>query len=254
MLRNRLVCSGDDGAGGGGAGGGGSGGTGGTGGGGYDEAQLPEAARAELARTRAALKTANEEAAQRRVLLQKYEGIDPDKYKALLDAESKREEERLRKEGEFEKLLAKERENTLAAKKSADETQSRWSSSEIRRELLAAAASLGAMKEAMTPIDEGAPSQIEAVYAAQFEFVEGKVLHRTARDDKGQRLGVAAFLELQKKGAGANLFASSLRSGSGSEGGGSAGGDAVTISRRDPMKAPKVQEAVKSGKRIEFVD
>jgi hypothetical protein len=247
MLRNRLVCSADDGSGGGGAGGGGAGGSGG-GGGSYDEAQLPEAARAELARLRGGLKTANEEAAQRRVLLQKYEGIDPDKYKGLVDAESKREEERLRKEGEFEKLLAKERENTLAAKKSAEETQARWNATEIRRELLASAAALGAMKEALTPIDEGMPSQIEAVYAPQFELVDGKVLHRTARDDKGQRLGVAAFLELQKKGVGANLFASSLKSGSGSEGGGGAPAGAYTAEQIEKMSQAEYEAARKAGK------
>ncbi len=263
MLRNRLICSADDGgagpgAGGGAGGSGGGGGAGGAGGGGgaggYDEAQLPEPARAELARLRGGLKSANEEAAQRRKLLEKYEGVDPEKYKQMVDAESKREEERLRKEGEFEKLLAKEREQTLAARKQAEETQGRWNSAEIRRELLAGAAALSAIKEAMTPISDGAPSQIEAVYAGQFEVVDGKVVHRTLRDDQGQRMGVAPFLELQKKGAGANLFASALRSGSGADGGGSAGGDAVTISRRDPNKVTKVEEAKKSGKNINFVD
>lgn len=66
----------------------------------------------DLEKLREALKRANAEAAERRHKLKEYEerlrqfdGIDPDEVRRLKELAQKAEEERLRKEGEFEELL-----------------------------------------------------------------------------------------------------------------------------------------------------
>lgn len=219
----------------------------------YTEDALPKEAKAELEQLRRSLKNRTEEAQRHAKKLEHFEGIDPEKYREYEEAQRKAEEDRLRKEGEFDKMLDTERANTRKEKERADQIQRSWDEESIRRELLAEAVGLEATDDATRPLSEGGMSQIERLFLQDFEKVDGKNVHKTLRGEDG-RMSVREFLESQKEGPAANLFAAGLKPGSGSEGGSAPRAGAVTISRSDPLKPTKVQDAVKEGREIHFVD
>lgn len=216
--------------------------------------QTPAELSAELDRARTALKEANAEAARRRKEVERFEGIDPAEFKRLKDLEVQREEESALAKGEYEKLRAALQTKVTDSERRAAEVQIRWDRSEICRDLLGAAASLGAIQQATARLAGTGQSQIEAFYADQFKVENGAVIHKTKLNEKGSPMSPIEFLTAEKEGSGANLFQSFLRSGTGSDGGGTGGSSDVSIKRNDPKKVQKFEEAQKAGKSIKFVD
>jgi len=219
-----------------------------------DDSDLPEAARAELHRLRKVNADLNRENAKRRAEASKFDGIDTDRYAALIAEEEKRAEEQSRKDGEFDKLLAKEREKTTLEKARADKVQADWHAAEIRREVHLGAIALGATKLALTPMYEKGPSQIEAMYTAQFEIVEGETVHKHARNDDGTRMNVRQFFDRERKAGASNLFETQQKGGTGAGAGGSDSASEAVIKRDDPQRSVKVQAAIKAGKKPVFTD
>jgi hypothetical protein len=200
----------------------------------------------ELARTRKALADANEEAKQNRLRLKKYEGIDPDRVASLEEADRRREEEAAQAAGDFEKLrdqLVTDRDSWKSKYEHeiADRKQER-----IANALLAAASD--------PEVDAVSGAQVVALYGIQFDINEaGEIVPKSALaiNDDGKPMTPKEFLLKEREGAGANLFKSTLQSGSGHGGGRSDSDDVVRISRSD--KANKVrmyEEAQKEGKKI----
>lgn len=261
MLRSAAA---DGGAAGGGASGGAADGAGAAGGKGEDGAggdvgkpaggMTAEEMAAELDKLRKVLKDVNAENARRRKESEKFDGVDPEEFKRLREEQTKREEEAALAKGEFEKLRLQLTERATAAERKAAEIKSQWDQAEIHRELLAAANALGAIPQATQKLGGMSLSQIEAFYGSQFEIVDGRVAHKSKLNDQGQKMSAAEFLAAEKAGAGANLFASFLKQGSGAEGGGSAGGSEVIIKRSDPNKVAKLEQAAKDGKTVRFVE
>lgn len=92
--------------------------------------------QADLAKARAKLKEANARLAQ-------FEGVDPQEYLALKEAQAQAADEQARKNGEFDKLLAAERAKSAQAEARMKEAAAKAAESVARAELSAAFAANG---------------------------------------------------------------------------------------------------------------
>jgi hypothetical protein len=259
----------------------GDGGAGGAGGGGDGDAAAKAKAEADAAAKAAAgsgdseavakLKSENEalranveklyaETRSRKDALSGYrdptsgELIDPEAFRKWQAEQADADRRKAEEKGEFDKLLQLERDKTAAAVKAAETLTSQWHGEKIGNALLAAAAELNALPQAMAA-ENGTPSQVVALYAAQFEVAEGgAVAHRTRKDDNGNPLSVKAFLEEVKSGSGANLFASMMKPGSGAGAGGAGDGTIVRIPRGASNRVALQEQADKDGHQVVYID
>lgn len=221
--------------------------------GGEPTPETVEELRLELARLRKAVSNKADEAKRhyeaREALVKELADVDLGEVKAWKEEKAKSAEELARRTGEYEEMKAK-------LLKDRDSWKSKWESEveDRRREKIAnAILSVGA--------DLGAVNarHLIAVYGSAFKIDDsGNVVHVSEIDDDGKLLTPAAFLEREKAGTGSHLFRTSMRSGSGSDGGGSAGGSGVVQISLGKLAGHEVlrlaEEARKAGRRVEYVD
>ena len=141
---------------------------------------------------------------------------DREEFKEWRANREKAEQERLRKEGEFEKLMAgKDEALTKVQRELEQERQGRFMD-RVDREVGDAAMKLGAVN----------PEQVRRLYRSDFQTdSEGRLVHKSAMNgDTGQPMTVMEFLEHERSGDAGNLFASTLKSGSGQGPGGAGEG------------------------------
>jgi hypothetical protein len=207
--------------------------------------------QSELARIRKALKDANKEAETNRKRLKDYEGVDPKRYAELEELQQRLDEDKAKATGDFDKLkdqLIQDRDGWKHKYESevGDRRQER-----ISNALLAAASD--------PDVDAVSGEQIVMLYSSEFELDEkNKIVPKSALaiNDDGKPMSPKEFLLKERETRGANLFKSSLKSGSGA-GGGSTDSptDVVRISKSDRKnKVALFEQARKDGKKVEWVE
>lgn len=218
--------------------------------------QTLEEMQKELARLRLSNKNKDAEAKrhyeEKMKVLQDFEGVDLDEMKLWREEKEKADRERMRREGEFEKLEAKLREELRKEKEALAAERRERENDFIEREILQAAGKHGAIN----------PKHVLRIYRDEFQIKQtedGKrvVVHRSEIDDDGALHSPESFLAEEKTGSGEHLFASSRKQGSGAGGGGApeSSGPVIIkvidgqISREDQVR---YEEAKKAGRPIDF--
>lgn len=167
------------------------------------------------------------------------------------------EEERKQIErGEFEKLRQADRDAVAAAKQEASEVRAKWDREKVSMALIANAAALDPLPQAVHGVEGLSEPMIVRLFADQFKVDEhGFVVHNTRLGKDGKPLQPKEFLEEMKAGPAANLFKASLQSGSGASNASEENGSVIRIrSNADPVARQKAFDQAKAqGKRVEFV-
>jgi len=148
--------------------------------------------------TEAELKRAREEAAKYRTRLRelesRFDGIDPDQVKALLEEKKKAEEEKAKAAGKFEEVL-KARESEWSQRLSELENQAktwqqRYAEKVIDNELLSAAAGAYDPQDVVTLIK--ASHNIEVADDGSIKIMDGDI---PMTDGKGHPLDIKGLVE-----------------------------------------------------------
>ena len=182
-----------------------------------------------------------------------------DKLEEFRTWESEREKEKdthLRKEGEFDKLESKLRGENDGFRQEILSLKLGSLRKEIERELSDAAGH--------PDIEAVNPRQIVRLYGDDMTLdmdensnTYGRYVHRSEYNDQGERMSAFEFLESERSGAGANLFKSTLKPGSGAADGSSVDGGAVSVKMvggaMTPEDVSKYERAVSEGRQVRFI-
>lgn len=193
----------------------------------------------------------------RKKLLQAYEGLTPEEAKLLKDEKSKREQEDRESRGLYEEQLEHERKATAKEREARVKAEDTFHSTMIERDILAGAAAQGALKQASKPLIPGGKSPIVRATEDLFEFDTDlrQTFHRTEKNEDGTRMTPEQFFARERTGTLSIYFGSAVKTGAGGDGAeGDAANRPIKISRSDPNKLAKYEEAKKSGRPIEMVE
>ena len=167
--------------------------------------------RQELAQTRRQLESrVNEAQRHQKKYQQLLEEVGGEKelqaFREHKATAAKAEQERLRKEGEFDKILAQKDNRIAELERELGSERSDRQRERVESAIVRAAGKLEAVD----------PEQVRRLYSSEFEVKDGKVVHKSEIDKNGNPYTPEAFLDLQRSGGGSNLFRSGLNGGSGS--------------------------------------
>ncbi len=230
----------------------GSGSANGAGSGDGEERSEVEQLRAELAQVKRERGAARAEAQERRILLEKI-GATPEEIAEFRRDKAEREQRDREENRQYEAQLQIERSNTAREREQRESQQALYEASLVTQEVIATAAALGPMKEAMEPVPgvEGGLPQIAVLVGPSFQWnaEKRKSEHKTERDEDGNPLGLKAYMQRERTKTLANQFVSNLKPGAGA--GGGEGGDAagrIKIRHDDPKKLDKFAKLKSEGK------
>jgi len=141
-----------------------------------------------------------------------------DEFRNWKKDKQKAEEDRLRKEGELEKIIAARDKKLAESEGTIHSLRLDLFRSRIDREL----------GDAASRLDAVSLQQVSRLFGEPGDWIineKGDLVHKTrTHPDSGVAFSPLALLEHEKSGANANLFRAALQSGSGSAAGGSGGG------------------------------
>jgi hypothetical protein len=194
--------------------------------------------------------------------LEEYGGITPEQAKQWQKANEERERKDAEARGEYQKLIAEAQQGVEAEKAKNAEVHTQYQTVLMERDLLSAAGGAGALDQAMSSLHDGGKPQIVAAVQDLFEYDPSisQTVHRflQSKEDPTKRMGPAEFFTQERQGSLSIYFAFQGKPGGGGGGVGESdsagGGETVKISRTDPAKVQKMEQADKGGRKVIWTD